>query len=96
MHSFYQIHAKFRESFVILNAYYFLGRWGGIWSAPIAYKFDTTSSSQTDVKIVKKFDKWTPGRKTIQNRMPHIIENWLTTHTKRNEWGSITGYPFNY
>jgi len=72
------------------------GRWGGIWSAPLVYKFDTTSSSQTDVKLVKKFDKWTQGRKTIQNRMPHIIGNWLTTHTKKNEWGSITGNNRGY
>ena len=68
-----------------------LGRWGGIWIAPISYNFDTFSSSQTDVKLIKKFDEWTPGSRTIANRMPHIIENWLTTQTRKDRWGSIAG-----
>ena len=58
---------------------------------PISYKFDTLSSSQTDVKLTKKFDEWMPGSGTIANRMPHIIENWLTTQTRKDGWGSITG-----
>ena len=85
-------------SFVLQNvtlvakyAYNLSGRWGGIWSAPITYKFDSFSSSQTDVKLTKKFDEWTPGSKTIANRMPHIIGGWLTTQTRENEWGTITG-----
>ena len=40
---------------------------------------------------MKKFDKWMPGSGTIANRMPHIIENWLTTQTRKNRPGSITG-----
>ena len=68
-----------------------IGRWGGIWSAPIAYKFDTPSSGQTDVKLTKKFDDWSIETNGVANRMPHIINNWLTTQTGVNQWGSITG-----
>jgi len=72
------------------------GRWGGIWSAPIVYKFDKESSSQTDVTLTKKFDKWTLGNNAIQNRMPHVIGNCLTTQTRKDRWGSITGNKKGY
>ena len=71
--------------------YDFLGRWGGIWIAPIAYKFDKSSASQTNLKLIKKFDKWTLGSDAIANRMPHIVGNRLTTQTGETKWGSITG-----
>ena len=69
----------------------FLGRWGGIWAAPITYKFDTSSSSQTKLKLIKKFDNWTLGSDAIANRMPHIVGSRLTTQTGETKWGSITG-----
>lgn len=75
-------------------AFWYLGRWGGIWSAPITYKIDTTSS-QADVKLTKKFDNWPETSKGIGNRVPHIIKNWLTTQTKMNSWGSIAGNVYS-
>ncbi|XP_065054894.1 uncharacterized protein LOC135683537 isoform X1 [Rhopilema esculentum] len=72
------------------------GRWGGIWSAPIQYKFDTSSGSQTGVTLIKKFNNWSYSSKGIAQRMPHYINNWLTLQTKTNAWGTITGTNKGY
>ena len=84
-------HKRCCQAFTDTVLYNSTGRWGGIWSAPISYKFDTFSSVQTKVKLTKKFDDWTLGTNGVANRMPHIIQNWLTTQKKAKDWGSITG-----
>ncbi|KAK3716434.1 hypothetical protein QZH41_016845, partial [Actinostola sp. cb2023] len=57
------------------------GHWGGVWSAPRKYSFMATSTGQTQVTLLKKFDNWNwSWWKSVQNRMP-----WFDAHGKLNK-----------
>lgn len=67
------------------------GLWGGIWSAPNLYKINSTNGGQTDVTLLKKFSNWNYQHNGIQQRMPYIFKQRLTTsHRDNNRWGSVT------
>ncbi|XP_047134964.1 zinc metalloproteinase-disintegrin-like ohanin isoform X1 [Hydra vulgaris] len=71
-----------------------LGRWGGIFSAPVEYDLSSTNAKQTDVSIVKKFDEWEFGSKSIGQRLPYVSGSLITTaehiSSKHEIWGSLT------
>ncbi|KAK3716436.1 hypothetical protein QZH41_016844, partial [Actinostola sp. cb2023] len=57
------------------------GHWGGVWSAPRKYSFMATSTGQTQVTLLKKFNNWNwSWWKSVQNRMP-----WFDAHGKLNK-----------
>ncbi|KAK3698442.1 hypothetical protein QZH41_010011 [Actinostola sp. cb2023] len=57
------------------------GHWGGVWSAPRQYSFMATSTGQTQVTLLKKFDNWSwSWWQSVQNRMP-----WFDAHGKSNK-----------
>ncbi|KAF0304483.1 hypothetical protein FJT64_023658 [Amphibalanus amphitrite] len=69
-------------------------RWGGVWFAPRSYSFLHETPGQTEVSIVRKFDKWAYKDSGIEKRMP-----WLNTGgtdhavltTSKNPWSGWWG-----
>ena len=61
-----------------------IGRWGGVWEAPYASSFTTTTPSITSVNL-EKYDNWTidtvasDGTNTLSNTMPYISTQYLLT-----------------
>jgi len=49
-------------------------RWGGVWFAPRSYSFRHEKLDQTDVSLVRRFDRWDYKDTGIEKRMP-----WLNT-----------------
>ncbi|KAF0292457.1 hypothetical protein FJT64_009551 [Amphibalanus amphitrite] len=47
-------------------------RWGGVWLAPRQYSFVDETGSQDNVRIVRKFDRWTYKHLGIEKRMPWL------------------------
>ena len=69
------------------------GHWGGIWEAPSKYSINSNNPNQKDVKLKTKFNNWEYSSSGIQERMPYLMDQRLTTNT--NKYGSITG-KLNY
>lgn len=70
------------------------GRWGGIWRAPRDYSFVATNNKQTNVQLMKIFDKWKYDDYGIEERMPWIAGAKLTTSrnaTGDRQWGTLIG-----
>ena len=70
------------------------GRWGGIWRAPRDYSFVATNNKQTNVQLLKAFDKWKYDDYGIEERMPWISGAKLTTSrnaTGDRQWGTLIG-----
>ena len=70
------------------------GRWGGVWRAPRDYTFVATDNKQTNVELVKKFDKWKYDDYGVEKRMPWISGPKLTTSrnaTGDRQWGTLIG-----
>uniref|UniRef100_A0A7M6DPA1 Uncharacterized protein n=1 Tax=Clytia hemisphaerica TaxID=252671 RepID=A0A7M6DPA1_9CNID len=75
------------------------GHWGGIWRAPNSYSISSSNSYQTDVTLLKKFNDWQYQSRGLQERLPYLNKQRLTTSF--GEWGSITDnehavLPANY
>eukprot|EP00111_Clytia_hemisphaerica_P010409 TCONS_00030414-protein len=67
------------------------GHWGGIWKAPSTYSLSSTDRYQTDVTLLKKFNNWDYQSRGLQERLPYLYKQRLTTSdTDKNGWGSIT------
>lgn len=72
----------------------FKGRWGGIWRAPRDYSFVATNNKQTNVELMRAFDKWKYDDYGIEKRMPWISGAKLTTSrnaTGDRQWGTLIG-----
>lgn len=68
------------------------GRWGGVWRADRSYSFTATNDGQTSVELTKRFDNWQIGDNSIENRMPWLNAEQLTTSKNgTSAWGTITG-----
>ncbi|XP_065651532.1 zinc metalloproteinase-disintegrin-like ohanin [Hydra vulgaris] len=71
-----------------------LGRWGGVFSAPLKYDLSSTNAEQTNVSIVKKFDEWEFDPAGIDKRLPYISGSLITTSgyisSSGKTWGSLT------
>ncbi|XP_047134956.1 intelectin-2 isoform X2 [Hydra vulgaris] len=71
-----------------------LGRWGGVFSAPMKYDLSSTNAKQTNVNLVKKFDEWKFGYKSIDQRLPYVSGSLITTARGISSvdeiWGSLT------
>ena len=74
---------------IIYFLYFYKGSWGGIWKAPNSYTINSNNPNQMDVQLIKKFSNWKYSRDGIQDRLPYLMKQRLTTST--NKWGSITG-----
>lgn len=72
---------------------FFLGHWGGIWTAQRGYSFIAKNNKQSDIDLIKKFDNWEYSDGGIEKRMPWISGARLTTSNNAysNWWGTITG-----
>ena len=61
---------------------------------PRSYSFVHKSPDQTNIELIKKFDDWeNQDGKSLGERMPYIINSWLTTSPDdgRKKFGSIIG-----
>ena len=70
-----------------------LGHWGGIFRAPASYMLASNSSKQTNIQRLEKFGDWTYSENGIEERLPYIYKQRLTTssYPEKNFWGTITG-----
>ena len=48
------------------------GSWGGVWSTPADYTFVSSTTSQTNIELVEKFDSWEYNGNGIEKLMPKI------------------------
>ena len=74
-------------------------RWGGVWFAPRRYSFVDETGSQTDVRLVRRFDKWDYKDTGIERRMPWLRaeggdHSVLTTTAKQgiHWWGTLASH----
>ncbi|XP_047135033.1 uncharacterized protein LOC100209306 isoform X2 [Hydra vulgaris] len=72
-----------------------LGRWGGVFSAPARYNISSTNAQQTNVEVLKKFDDWEFGTRSINKRLPYVSGYTITTSLDVStnywdSWGSLT------
>ena len=74
-------------------------QWGGVWLAPRGYSFVHESPSQTDVSVVRKFNKWNYHGNGIEKRMPWVNvaggePGLLTTSASASSswWGTLVTY----
>ncbi|KAF0296070.1 hypothetical protein FJT64_006456 [Amphibalanus amphitrite] len=71
-------------------------RWGGVWLAPRYYSFVDETGAQTDVRLVRRFDRWTYKDLGIEQRMPWLrIQGGDTTVLTTSDalganwWGTL-------
>ena len=74
-------------------------RWGGVWLAPRHYSFVDETGSQTEVRLVRRFDLWTYGDRGIGWRMPWLKfefrDNVVLTTSKTSGsrvWGTLASH----
>ena len=72
-----------------ISFYHHIGLWGGIWKAPNTFTINSDNANQMDVQLIEKFSKWEYKSNGIQERLPYLMKQRLTTST--GKWGSITG-----
>lgn len=73
------------------------GELGGIWTVNTNYSFISTSNTNTNITLNKKFGNWIYDDKGIEARMPWITTQnssngaWLTTSTYFDSewWGTL-------
>ena len=75
-------------------------RWGGIWFAPRHYSFVDETGSQTEVRLVRRFDQWSYKDLGIERRMPWLRVHGgdttvLTTNGAHSAhwWGTLVTHP---
>ena len=76
---------------------YLIEHWGGVFEASHDYHIISTDASQTNVKVLKKFDAWDfENCFGIGQRLPYINGDYLTTQSRAwcKSWGSITSEFF--
>ncbi|MBB1193212.1 hypothetical protein DNC80_05950 [Flavobacterium sp. SOK18b] len=70
------------------------GRWGGIWTANLAYSFVNTNNTQTNITLDTKFDSWNYNNDGIEQIMPWYAngsQGAITTSSDPNGawWGTL-------